>query len=488
MGYVFDPTRALSDEVTRVASERIAEAIAALEDVDDADRAGIERAVHDARKRCKEVRALARLVRSQLGSEFDRFNRDVRDAADALAPIRDSHALLATFDDLRATQATDAELERVRAGQAEAASGATKAVGGGDPRVARAVELLERAGSRIDRWRVGDDAAVLRTGLRETYRRGHRAFRRAQDEPTDEHVHEWRKAAKHLWYQVRLVQRAAPSVLEPLVASLDDLAEALGDDHDLAVLIERMDERPGRFGGKRSVKRARKLARAEQKRLRRRAFRLAETIYAETPGAFARRMATYWDVTVDHGVELPTGGIAELLREDDRPPRDGTVEPTVTTERERKFLVADVPELPGEGAVLRQGYLAIDGTVSVRVRDAGPQGCTLTVKAGTGAVRTEVEVPLDRDQFAAAWDHTGDRRIHKTRYDVDVDGHRAEVDVFHDDLAGLVLVEVEFASDEEMAAFRPPEWFGTDVTDDGAYTNAALSLRPPPGGPGGPAT
>jgi CYTH domain-containing protein len=275
-------------------------------------------------------------------------------------------------------------------------------------------------------------------------------------------------------------------MLGPLVASLDDLAEALGDDHDLAVLIERMSADPDHFGGEASVERARELARSQQDELRRRAFRLAATVYAETPAAFARRMGRYWKRTVRHGVELPTGGIAELLTDELHPTTADGLGTTVTTERQRKFLVTDVPGHTAEGTVLRQGYLAIDGTVSVRVRDAGRHGCTLTIKAGHGAVRTELEVPLDPEQFATAWDHTAGRRIHKTRHHLDLDGHPVDLDVFHDDLAGLVLAEVEFGSDAAMAAFEPPDWFGTEVTDDDAYTNAALSLRPPPSLPVSP--
>ena len=44
------------------------------------------------------------------------------------------------------------------------------------------------------------------------------------------------------------------------------------------------------------------------------------------------------------------------------------------TEIERKFLVDDpagVPRADGPGMLLRQGYLAEDGDVQVRVRDAG---------------------------------------------------------------------------------------------------------------------
>jgi len=38
-----------------------------------------------------------------------------------------------------------------------------------------------------------------------------------------------------------------------------------------------------------------------------------------------------------------------------------------------------------------------------------------------------------------------------------------------------VYAEVEFDSVEEANAFTPPAWFGKEVTEDGSFTNAALS-------------
>lgn len=41
----------------------------------------------------------------------------------------------------------------------------------------------------------------------------------------------------------------------------------------------------------------------------------------------------------------------------------------------------------------------------------------------------------------------------------------------------LHLVTMEFAPDEEAGAFRPPEWFGPEVTADPRYTNQSIALR-----------
>jgi CYTH domain-containing protein len=148
----------------------------------------------------------------------------------------------------------------------------------------------------------------------------------------------------------------------------------------------------------------------------------------------------------------------------------------VHEEIERTFLVDGPPPSLGAPVAVRQGYVALDGPASVRVRDAGGR-FLLTVKGGSGFERTEVEVELDRERFDALWPLTDGRRIEKRRHLVDVAGVRAEVDVFGAGLAGLVMVDVEFASRQDGERFQPPPWFGREVTDDPAWSNASLALH-----------
>ena len=476
MSFAIDPAGSTTQEVRRVARERLDAAIAVLVDLDDDT--DIERAVHDVRKRCKEVRAVARLVRPVLGEDFGPFNEMVRDAADVLGPIRDAHAMLATFDDLRdrTDRLDDTRLDAIRLPQASAAAEATRRLRQSDERISRARSLLVASRPCIKYWNLPDGFDAFGAGIEDTYRRGRRALRRARTKPSDDRMHEWRKSVKHLWYQTRLIESAAPSVLEALASSLDDLAEALGDDHDLAVLVQRLDDDPDRFGGADQVAVALRLARAQQDDLRRRAFRLGATIYAESASAFQARMRSYWTCSMRRGPELPTGGIAELAAEHRRA-ESRAHDPNHIVERERKFLVSQVPPSADGGVTFRQGYLAIDGSVSVRVRDAGPDGCTLTVKAGRGAVRTELEWPLTHEEFETAWQQTRGRRVHKTRYRIPFDGYQIECDVFHEQLDGLIVAEVEFADDASLAAFEPPDWFGREVTEDERFTNASLAAH-----------
>ena len=314
MAYRLDPSTSTRDEVRRVADERLGKAIVLLDGLRGSNPAEIEDAVHEVRKRCKETRGLARLVRPALGDDFARLNHAVRDAANELSSMRDAHALLGTFDDLRETTGRDDDpmLDQVRSRQAASADAATRAINAGDPRIRKARQLLVGARSQVQDWEIPNGFEPLGEGLARTYRRGHRAMKQARRRTNDDRMHEWRKAVKNLWYQVRLLRASAPSLLGPLSHRLDDLAEALGDDHDLAVLIQRLELEPDRFGGEVAAEEAVRLAREAQERLRGRAFRLGATIYAEPTKAFVARFAAYWTNTVALGPEPKTGSVHSL--------------------------------------------------------------------------------------------------------------------------------------------------------------------------------
>src|SRR4051794_41969955 len=76
---------------------------------------------------------------------------------------------------------------------------------------------------------------------------------------------------------------------------------------------------------------------------------------------------------------------------------------------------------------MRQGYLAEDGDVEVRLRitDAGS---VITVKAGSGLHRTGGESAITDQDAEALWPKTVGRRIEKVRHRVAVGELTAEGD------------------------------------------------------------
>jgi adenylate cyclase len=151
----------------------------------------------------------------------------------------------------------------------------------------------------------------------------------------------------------------------------------------------------------------------------------------------------------------------------------------MASEIERKFLVTAVPsslEL-GSGARLRQGYLAVDGAVEVRLRLIDGSA-VVTVKAGSGLTRTEVEVAISAAEADELWPATEGRRIEKTRFAVPMPtGEILELDVYEGALAGLVTAEVEFPTADAAAAFAAPEWCASELTGEPGWSNASLAVH-----------
>jgi adenylate cyclase len=148
----------------------------------------------------------------------------------------------------------------------------------------------------------------------------------------------------------------------------------------------------------------------------------------------------------------------------------------MATEIERKFLLSELPPTLrlARGESIKQGYLALDGDTEVRLR-TGSKPPRLTIKSGRGAVRTEVELPVEGSEAQALWELTEGRRLEKTRRLMRIDGVRAEVDEYTGDLAGLVVVEIEFDDEQAAQAFTPPAWFGPELTGEHAYANRSLA-------------
>src|SRR5216683_2066314 len=96
MAFEFNPRNPIPAEVHHLMAFQIGRIETHLHSRDD-----LEKRVHDVRKRIKETRALLRLVRPELGSQFDVENTWYRDAGRELSASRDSAALVGAIEKLR---------------------------------------------------------------------------------------------------------------------------------------------------------------------------------------------------------------------------------------------------------------------------------------------------------------------------------------------------------------------------------------------------
>ena len=77
----------------------------------------------------------------------------------------------------------------------------------------------------------------------------------------------------------------------------------------------------------------------------------------------------------------------------------------------------------------------------------------------------EDTVPLTEEEFKALSTVDG-KKVRKLRYYYDHNGRTAEVDVFQDDLKGLIVVDFEFETSEEKSLFKMPDFCLSDITQE----------------------
>jgi len=143
-------------------------------------------------------------------------------------------------------------------------------------------------------------------------------------------------------------------------------------------------------------------------------------------------------------------------------------------EIERKYLVNTYPyDLKAhEYYEITQGYISTDPVV--RIRQAG-DAYYLTCKSKGLLAREEFEQPISEASFHHLSGKIDHHIIYKTRYLIPYDhGKVIELDVFKNQLNGLMMAEVEFDSLEEANEFISPSWFLEEVTEDAKYHNSNL--------------
>lgn len=290
MSYRLRKGRISSKNVRRLCREQIDRALA----VASAEQLTPE-GVHEVRKVVKRVRAALRLIEPRISSKtFKDCYRGIGRVGDHLAEVRNRHVF----------ENTIAKLESAFGVEAEAALSPLKAhfvprqaatVAPADPAALLngLTVLLQNERRKIDAVRLkarGFD--VIAPGLEATYSRARRRFAIARRNPSDDNLHELRKTVQWHWRQIALISAAWPAVLDAHIAACRELAELLGDDHDLSELLKAAGTIADLSTPEHGTIRA--LIARRQDELRGAATPLAARIVSEKPRAFIDRMRNYW--------------------------------------------------------------------------------------------------------------------------------------------------------------------------------------------------
>ncbi len=293
MAYHLRRKKTVKAGIVDIAKSQIDEAIEEI-DNEELDRHEV---VHQVRKRCKKLRGLIRLIRPAF-PDYKKENGFFRDAAGALSSVRDAQSIIECFDDLAkyyGNRTDDVHFRPVHQHLVDRRKEITANTDEIEGRLKTFRARMVEARGRVTTWKItkeGFDA--IADGFMKTYKRGGKAFSKAYRKPTAENFHEWRKRVKYHWYHCRLLREIWPEMLKVHRKTADDLADLLGDDHDLAVLKKTLQEESQRFGDDEDLKRIFTLIDERRSELQHQAQFLGERLYAEKKKHITKRFRSYW--------------------------------------------------------------------------------------------------------------------------------------------------------------------------------------------------
>ncbi len=293
MAYRLKRKKTVKAGVVKIATSQIDTAIEEIDD-EEIDRHEV---VHQVRKRCKKLRGLIRLIRPSF-PDYQKENAFFRDAAGELSSARDAQSVIECFDDLVGyyKNRTDvARFEPIHRQLIDRRAERADKAGELEDKLKTFRARMVEARDRVKTWKINDEGFdAVADGFMKTYQRGRKAFAKAYEKPSAENFHEWRKRVKYHWYHCRMLREIWPEMLKVHRTTADDLADLLGDDHDLAVLKETLEKESQRFGDGEDLERIVALIDDRRAELQFQAQFLGERLYAEKKKHIAGRFGSYW--------------------------------------------------------------------------------------------------------------------------------------------------------------------------------------------------
>ena len=288
MSYELRADETLGDGLRRVICRQMEDAISASK----AKQNGKDSPVHETRKHLKKARAALRLVRGEIDRQvWKKEDRCLAKVGRLISEVRDAEVRLQTVRQLRefarGKKRSFEETEELLAFELDSFLAAFSEW----PQEAE--ERLCQTLERIQQWPLEKlDCERLRENVQKTYKRGRQVLGTAVKKTSTKNLHAFRKRAKELWYQLRLLRPLAPAVFKELNDELKTIGQYLGQVHDLAFVAQRLSSiGPVRKQGHRILN---ALIASRTNELEYTAIALGERFYAERPRQFARRISRYF--------------------------------------------------------------------------------------------------------------------------------------------------------------------------------------------------
>lgn len=246
---------------------------------------------HETRKTIKRMRALASLLRDQLGEdELRRRRQALRVTASRLAGARDAEVRLATLETLSKRYPRRLAvngIELLRGGLERERDEARRTIDYG----ALLDDLKSLRKELVGLQLAVHDLGSLGPGLEGLYGEARRRYRRTRRKKASNALaaHDWRKRVKSLYYALDAL--GGSDGARATTRRAERLGDMLGEEHDLWLLETYLEQHPDAAGTDSSARKTvLRLALRRRRRLHKRALRKGERLFKPRPGEFAKRM------------------------------------------------------------------------------------------------------------------------------------------------------------------------------------------------------
>lgn len=255
-------------------------------------------AIHKVRKELKKTRAICRLVRDEIGEDAYHSAQDFfRDTARKLSPARDASALLETLYKVEKELPCKNKqplLKKIKNHLIAKKAALTRVQINQQQLLQTVLEDLKDAEQYFSPWTFHhQDFTVFRSSIERVYKRCRKGLKSAYKEGTAEAFHQWRKRVKYLKYQGDTLTPVWPKPMAALADELNTLTDYLGDEHDLSVFQEYIQQTP--FVSDSYMKELLENIITRRHRLQKQAKPLGHKLFYLKPPQFSGLLENWWN-------------------------------------------------------------------------------------------------------------------------------------------------------------------------------------------------
>lgn len=294
--FCFDITKSLTKELRRVIAEQVDLALSILNNED----IGIGKSVHETRRAIKKIKAVLLLFEGNAaGFKVDKNYKYLGGIAKSISEIRDIDVFIETIKKIHTKSGgiissthydlVKKELVRIKDKLLKDKTSDNVDI------VKETIEKLEEFKLKIPNIKLDNKSyKIILKHIRKTYTKGRHLLKLSKNDLDSEIMHKFRKQAKYLWYQLSLMSNIWPQMITVYCASLKELSDIIGYEHDIFELSKFMFDRTQIDNG---IKEDINSILSKKRLMYKKEFiPLADKIYSLKPKQFYNNLLQYYKV------------------------------------------------------------------------------------------------------------------------------------------------------------------------------------------------